>query len=278
MRLIVLKILLFLLKIIGWLLLIIITALLAAMCVPVHIQVKYEPEVTFRLRYFFHTFYIAGESPPLEPPGVIRRALAAAGKFLLTVIYLIKTAFSAASRWIKKLFARLLSRIRRKPKQKKPAPPRKKPEEKKQSFFGALREQRGFFGALQFFADAGRMLGGAVAKVYRGIRIDALVLHASVSGDDAADTAILYGRICAAAFPALSFLLGSTRGYDPASPRTRDIEIVPDYAGEGIKIYLIGEFTVFPILMIGNLLWAVIKFAVAQIKLTSALKKEKSME
>ena len=146
--------------------------------------------------------------------------------------------------------------------------------EKKQSFFGALKEQRGFFGALQFFADAGKRLGGAVAKIYRGIRIDRLVLHASVSGEDAADTAILYGRICAGAFPALSFLLGSTRGYDPTSPRTRDIEIVPDYAGEGIRIYFIGKFTVFPILMVGNLLWAVIRFAVAQFKISSKNKKE----
>ena len=113
-----------------------------------------------------------------------------------------------------------------------------------------------------------------MARIYRGIKIDRLVLHASISGEDAADTAIQYGRICAGTFPALSFLLSHTRGYDPASPRTKDIEIVPDYAGDGIKIYFIGEFTAFPILMIGNLLWAVIGFAVTQIKIS--LKKNNS--
>ena len=269
---VVLKILGFLLKLIGWLLLIILLVLLAALCIPVHLHVKYEPEVTLRLRYLFLKFYILGEKPPAKPPGLIRRALAAAGRFLMTVLYGVRVAVSAVFRWIKKGFSRIKSKFRR-PKKKKPAAVRKKPEEKKQSFFGALKEQRGFFGALQFFADAGKMLGGAVARIYRGIKVDRLVLHASISGEDAADTAIQYGRICAGAFPALSFLLSHTRGYDPASPRTMDIEIVPVYAGDGIRIYFIGEFTVFPILMLGNLLWAVIRFAVAQIRITSKNKK-----
>ena len=278
MLLIVLKIIGFLLKLIGWLLLIILLVLLAAMCIPVHLEVKYEPEVTLRLRYFFLRFYILGEKPPAKPPGIIRRALAVVGRFLLTVLYGVRTAVSAVFRWIRKGLARLKSRFRRKPRPKQKKTSQPKEQEKKQSFFGALREQRGFFGALQFFADAGKMLGGAAAKVYRGVRIDRLVLHAAITGEDAADTAIQYGRICGAAFPALSFLLSNTRGYDPASPRTKDIEIVPDFAGEGVKIVLIGEFTLFPILMVGNLLWAVIRFAFAQIKLTSKLKKDKSQD
>ena len=275
---IVLKILGILLKIIGILLLIILLLLLVAMCIPVHLHVRYEPDVTLRIRYLFLKFYIMGEKPSQKPPGIISRVCLAIGRFLLTVLYGIKTAVSGVFRGIKKGFAWIKSKIRRKPKPKKKKPSAPKEPEKKQSFFGALKEQRGFFGALKFFADAGKMLGGAVAKIYRGIRIDRLVLHAAISGDDAADTAIQYGRICAGAFPALSFLLSSTRGYDPANPKTRDIEITPDYAGEGIKIYFIGEFTLFPIRMVGNLLWAVIKFAVSQIRLTSKLKKEKSKD
>ena len=269
---IVLKIIGLLLKIVGWLLLIVLLLLLTALCIPVHLYVSYEPEVTVRLRYLFLKFYIAGEKPRKKPPGLIKRALAAIGKFLLKVLHCIKSAVSAVFQWIGKGFKWLKSRLG-KPKKKKSAVPRKKPEEKKQGFFGALREQRGFFGALKFFADAGKALGGAVGRIYHGIRINRLVLHASVSGDDAADTAIKYGRICAGAFPALSFLLGSTRGYDSSSSRTNDIEIIPDYAGEGIRIYFIGEFTAFPILMSGNLLWAVIKFAAAQLKISSKSKK-----
>lgn len=274
--LIVLKIIGILLKIIGWLLLIVLAVLLTAMCIPVHLSVKYEPEVTLRIRYLFLKFCLMGEKPPEKPPGFLRRALATVGRLLLTMLNGIGAGISAVFRWIGKGFRWLKGRLRRKPKPKKRKPaPQKKPE-KKQSFFGSLREQRGFFGALRFFADAGKMLGGAVAKVYRGIRIDRLALHAAIAGEDAADTAIKYGRICAGAFPALSFLLSQTRGYDPASPRTKDIEIVPDYAGEGITIYFVGEFTLYPIRMVGNLLWAVIKFAVAQIRLTARLKKNKN--
>lgn len=270
---IVLKIIGLLLKIVGWLLLVVLLVLLAALCVPVHLYVSYEPEVALRLRYLFLTFYIVGEKPPRKPPGMIRRVLTAIWKCLLAVLHAVKTAISAVLGGMKKGFSWLGSKIR-KPKKKKAAAPRKKTEEKKQSFFGALKEQRGFFGALRFFADAGMALGGAVGKIYRGIRINQLVLHVSVSGDDAADTAIQYGRICAGAFPALSFLLSSTRGYDPASLRTNDIEIVPDFAGKGIRIFFIGAFTAFPIAMVGNLLWAVIKFAVAQLAISSKNKKD----
>ena len=268
----------FILELAGWILLIALLLLLAAMCVPVRLNVRYEPEVTLSIRYLFLNFYPVGEKPPEKPRGIFLRALAAVGKFLLGVLYYIKTAVSAVFGWIKKGFAWIRSKIRRKPKKKPVKPAQPKNSKKKQSFFGSLREQRGFFGALKFFADAGKMLGGAAGRIYRGIRIDRLTLHVSISGDDAAETAINYGRICSAAFPALSYLLSSTRGYDPASPETKDIEIIPDFAGEGIKIFFIGEFTFFPILMVGNLLWAVIKFAVSQIKITSKLKKEKSGE
>ena len=270
---IILKILLILLKIIGWLLLILLSLLLTAMCIPVHFYIQYEPEVTLRLRYLFLRFYIMGERPPEKPPGFFCRALAAVGRFLLATLHLTASAVSGVLRMIKKGFVRLKS-VFRKPK-KKPAAVRKKPGKKKQSFFGGLKEERGFFGALAFFADAGKKLGGAVARMYRGVKIDRLTLHAAISGEDAAETAIQYGRLCAGAFPALSFLLSNTRGYDPANPQTNDIQITPDYAGDGITLYFIGEFTFFPILMIGNLLRGVMQFAVGQIKISSKLKKKK---
>lgn len=278
---IVLKIFGFLLKIIGVLLLIIILLLLAAMCVPLHLEIKYEPDVTFRIRYLFIHYTLAGEPLPQKPPGIIRKALAAAGRWLVMLLVLIRELLSAIFRELKKSFAWIRSRlgIGRKPKKKKPPRPKSdKPPKKEKVFFGSLFEQRGILGALEFFADIGKALGGTMVRIYRGIKINRLVLHASVSGEDAADTAIQYGRICSAAFPALSFLLSNTRGYDPANAAAKDIEIIPDFAGEGINIYLIGELTVFPILVVGNLLWSLIRFAVKQIKITSRLKSKERSE
>ncbi len=273
---IVLKIFGIILKIIGLLLLIILLLLLAAMCVPVHLEIKYEPEVTFRIRYLFIKYTVAGETGPKKPPGVFRRMLAAAGRFLGMVFGAVGQFFSAVFRGLKKAFAWIKARLGLRPKQKKPAEKKQaKPKKKEKGFLGSLFEQCGLFGTIQFFADIGKTLGGTMVRIYRGVKINRLVLHVSVSGEDAADTAIQYGRICAGAFPALSFLLSHTRGYDPSNPKTKDIEIVPDFAGEGIKIYLIGEFTVFPIFIVGNLLGAVIKFAVSHIKITSEIKRKK---
>ena len=67
----------FILKLAGWILLIALLLLLAAMCVPVRLNVRYEPEVTLSIRYLFLNFYPVGEKPPEKPRGIFLRALAA---------------------------------------------------------------------------------------------------------------------------------------------------------------------------------------------------------
>lgn len=134
---IVLKIFGFLLKIIGVLLLIIILLLLAAMCVPLHLEIKYEPDVTFRIRYLFIHYTLAGEPLPQKPPGIIRKALAAAGRWLVMLLVLIRELLSAIFRELKKSFAWIRSRlgIGRKPKKRsRPVPNRTSPQKRKRVF------------------------------------------------------------------------------------------------------------------------------------------------
>ena len=275
---IVLKIIGFLLKIIGVLLLIILLILLAAMCVPVHLCVRYEPDVTVRIRVLFFRYTLVGEPEESgKPPGLFRRFFSAVGRVVALIFRGMKWIFSTVFNQLKTVLAWVRKKIRRKPKRRNHATQKpQKPAQKENGFFRTLFEQRGIVGAFRFFLDIGKALGGTMVRIYRGIKVDRLVLHVSVSGEDASDTAIQYGRICSAAFPALSFLLGHTRGYDPLNARTKDIEIVPDFAGEGIDIYLIAELTLFPILIVGNALSAVIRFVVAQIKITSKYKSKKN--
>lgn len=268
---IILKIIGSLLRFIGILLLVLLLLLLAVLCVPVELRVKYEPDVTFGIRWLFirHDF-VGGEETEQKPPGRLRRFFSRVWELIKLMaaglVWLVSQAVAAVRRFfvfVKRQWRRV---FKPKPKKKKrPAQEEDEPEPPEPSFFGALREQRGFFGALQFFVDLGKALGSSLVRIYRGVAVNEFVLRVSITGEDAADTAVKYGKICSGAFPALSFLLGHTRHYAPKMP---DIEITPDFGGEGIRIVFSGDFTVYPILMAGHLLWAVIKFAVSQIMIT----------
>ncbi len=268
---IILKIIGSLLKFIGILLLAVLILLLAVLCVPVGLRVKYEPEVTFGIRWLFIRYdFIGGDDAESKPPGRFRRLLARVWELIKLILAGIVWLISQAVAAVKRFFAFVKRQWRKvfkpKPKKKKrPAPKEEEPKPPEPSFFGALREQRGFFGALKFFVDLGKALGGSLVRIYRGVAVDEFILRVRITGEDAADTSIKYGQICSGAFPALSFLLEHTRHY---TPKMSDIEITPDFGGEGIRVTFVGAFTVYPILVVGHLLWAVIKFAVSQIMIT----------
>ena len=266
----VFKIIVVLLKIIGILLLI----LLAAMCVPVHLGVLYEESVVVRIRYLFvkYTFdggeQSGGTTPSDQsenPPSKLQTALLMVAGFFVWLFETVKNGILTLIRYIKRGIAALKKKFRKnlKPKKKKSTSDTEKPKKKqKQSLFGTLREERGFWGAVQFFVELGKALGGAMVRIYRGVAIDKFTLRAAIAGEDAADTAIKYGEVCSAAFPALSFLLVNARRY------TQDIEITPDFGGDGMPITFDGEFVIYPILVLVHLLGAVLKFIVLQIKIT----------
>lgn len=277
---IILKIIGVLLKIIGVILLI----LLAAMCVPVHLGVRYDTSVTVRIQYLFIKYTFDGQSngqdggqppsdEPEKPPGKLKMLLMMVLGFFVWIFEAVKNLVIAIAKLVKRGVTALKKKFRpySKPKKKKSGADggKAKQDKKKQSLFGTLREERGFWGAVQFFADIGKALGGAMVRIYRGVSVDKFTLRAAVSGEDAADTAIKYGEVCSAAFPALSFLLINARRYE------QDIEIAPNFACDGNQIDFDGEFVIFPILVLMHLLGAVGRFLVLQIKITLQSKKDK---
>lgn len=273
---IILKIIGVLLKIIGIILLI----LLAAMCIPVHLGVLYDASVAVRIRYLFIKYTFDGgeqndetepSDEPEKPPGKLKTLLLMVLGFFVWIFEAVKNGVLALIRLLKRGVAFLKKKFGKKPKQKKTDADGEKPKKKKekQSLFGTLREERGFWGAVQFFVDIGKALGGAMVRIYRGMAVDKFTLRFAVAGEDAADTAIKYGEVCSAAFPALSFLLMNARRYK------QDIEITPNFAGDGNKIDFDGEFVIYPILVLAHLLGAVIRFLVLQIKITLKDKKNK---
>lgn len=264
---ILLKIVGVLLKIIG----IVLLLLLLAMCIPVHLGVQYEETVIVKIQYLFFKYTFDSASLNAEEstseaeskkPGFLKTMVTYLLGFLAWVFSLIKRLISAIIRYIKRGIAYLKRKFfKPKPKKKKPNDDKEpKKEKKQQSVFGNLREERGFWGAIGFFVDLGKALGGGMVRIYRGVAIDRFTLRVAICGEDAADTAIKYGEVCSVAFPALSFLLTHARRY------RQDIEMAPNFAGDGNRIAFDGAFVIYPILILIHLLGAIFRFLISQIK------------
>ena len=69
------------------------------------------------------------------------------------------------------------------------------------------------------------LLKGLASSALKRMRIDRLLIHLAIQGEDAAQTAILYGEACAAVYPLASFL-GGTVGV-----RRCEIELKPLFHG-----------------------------------------------
>lgn len=79
-------------------------------------------------------------------------------------------------------------------------------KEKPKTLFLRLKEKHGFSGAVREIFGFLKEIFGYIKVFLRHIKIEKLKLFISVSSDDAAKTALDYGRVCAVAYPFLSAL------------------------------------------------------------------------
>ena len=114
----------------------------------------------------------------------------------------------------------------KKPKKEKPEKPKKeKPEEEKpqedkpkgESFVMRFYHEQGFDGTMQFLADVLSALNTLLGDLFkRSFVLEKLMLRLRVSKGDAAETALAFGKTCAAVYPALGYICTNlyVRKYD----------------------------------------------------------------
>ncbi len=109
-------------------------------------------------------------------------------------------------------------------KEKPPKQEKDKPEKPK--FFKELKDHYGFSGAVSRLFELARAILLKFKKLLRHLTFDKLELALAVAGDDAAETAIRYGQVCAAVYPFLELL-------NTASNVTlKKIDITADFSGD----------------------------------------------
>ena len=104
-----------------------------------------------------------------------------------------------------------------KTEQQKPAP---KKEEKKENDF--LKEL-GLSGVVNLFTKLVELASGVLKDLFAHIIIKSFALSIKVAGNDAADTAVKYGKVCSVVYPLTSALIRSMKYSDYG------VDILPDF-------------------------------------------------
>ena len=110
---------------------------------------------------------------------------------------------------------------------KKEKPKKEKTEESaspKSNIFKDFYNNQGFAATVNLIRTAAAQLGGFLKGVYRAFVIENLTVLLRVSaGDDAAQTAIKYGKVCSAVYPAMGFICSNMK------VKQYDVNVVPDF-------------------------------------------------
>lgn len=98
-----------------------------------------------------------------------------------------------------------------------------KKENKLVNTFKNKKEESGIVGAIKYFGGIAKIILGKLVWFLKKLKFDHIRLNLSVSSEDAADTAIMYGTICTALYPVLSLITSN------ASVKYKEINISADF-------------------------------------------------
>ena len=99
----------------------------------------------------------------------------------------------------------------------------KEPKKKKDNMFIRFYRNRGVSGVVQLLKDAAKALGGMFKRIGRAFLFEELFISISVGASDSAETAIKYGKVCSASFPAIGLIVNTLR------VKKYSIDINPDF-------------------------------------------------
>lgn len=134
---------------------------------------------------------------------------------------------------------------KKKPEKEKPQEEKKeedKPSEPKKNIFKEFYENQGFGATVELIQTAAAQLGGFMGRIYRAFVIENLKLLLKVSsGDDAAQNAIKYGKVCSAVYPSMGFICSNMK------VKKYEVNVVPDFISQENKAQFGLSLSVRPI-------------------------------
>lgn len=138
-------------------------------------------------------------------------------------------------------------------KEKKEEPPKQeepkaKPVKEKKTGNNPIKNfynNEGVSGIIALVKEAARIMGGFFGGIFRHVIFEKLFIDLTVAGNDAADTAIKYGKVCAALFPSLGLICSK------AKVKEYDVDVSPDFLATKNTAELYAKVSFRPIFLIG---------------------------
>lgn len=109
-------------------------------------------------------------------------------------------------------------------KDEKKKQPRKEEKKQKSSFLKNLYKGEGLTGIIDILRDAAQIVQGALKYTCSHLVVKKFDVEISTAGKDAAETAILYGQVCAGVYPCAGVIVSGTKC------RSYHINIYPDFS------------------------------------------------
>ena len=136
--------------------------------------------------------------------------------------------------------------------------------EKKENNLKKLYKKRGLDGLFEILSDAISIIKDTSSKLIKHIVIKKLKIDLLIVGEDAGDTAMKYGYICSALYPAVSFIDSNMK------LKKKQIDIEPGFTEKETKIFAETKVSIRPWFALGTIISA----ALRGIKLILGIKKD----
>ena len=257
-------------KIILRVLLALLIIIAAALAVPTRVYIRYTNEVFLQIRYLFLKITIPitdeqkaqkeNNTPPLikKIKGIIKKKEKPGGAKEKTSG---DTDKGKTVKQDKKTFAAK----KEKAGSKKRAPKEKKAKKKKKpnpiiKWIKGLYKKGGVDAIIEAFKKIASLVGTVLKPIFKNIRLKQLNIDITVASDNAADTAINYGKLCAGVYPALTVIL-SVMKYDDYS-----VAIRPDFNKKDLEPDISAEISLIPWIAIGGAVHALFRFINFKVK------------
>lgn len=131
--------------------------------------------------------------------------------------------------------------------QKKPTKFKKKKKHKevgKNSKLRGIIKKRGLKGFLGILTQCVKIASGVFGKIFSHLRLLELEAKVLLAAEDAADTALLYGRVCAVVVPSFRAIFKGVK------PRKYNVKIAPNFFAESSQVRCFLRFYIRPIFIL----------------------------
>lgn len=229
-------------KIILWTLLALLILIALALAVPTRVYFRLTDDIFLQVRYLFLkiTIPISDKEKEKKPK---KKKKPKKDK---------KAKKAAASE--KKASEAVASKKGRKKEKKKKEP------NKAVNWLKRLHSKGGVSAIIGAFKRIASLAGNILKPIFTHLKFRELNIDITVASDNAADTAINYGRLCAGVYPALTALLKIIK-YDDYSVRIR-----PDFNKEKLEYDISAEIALVPWIAIGGALHALVRLVIFRVK------------